>query len=264
MPVLASNTRLRRRAPARAPLRARRRRRPGASSCVGFRPMDRNALGRELRAQGRVAPLGRPLGRAASLEVARAVIVLHVQKVAGISGSEAHLLQLLPDLKARGWDIRFLMLHEQEPGAWEFARALEAGGVPVDGIAMNDRRRPGHVRPRSLLPRQPPPDDPAHPSRSRRRLRADGGHARRRADPPLDQARLQRVPRGPHLRARRPHDRRARAPPDRDLARARALPLRDGGLPRAGLRDRPLRDRRRARAGSRMPATRRASSASGA
>ena len=33
--------------------------------------------------------------------------VLHVQKVAGISGSEAHLLQLLPDLKARGWDIRF-------------------------------------------------------------------------------------------------------------------------------------------------------------
>src|SRR5271154_376249 len=62
--------------------------------------------------------------------------VLHVQKVAGISGSEAHLLQLLPGLKERGWDIRFLMLHEQEPGAWEFARALEAGGVPVDGIEM--------------------------------------------------------------------------------------------------------------------------------
>ncbi len=62
--------------------------------------------------------------------------VLHVQKVAGISGSEAHLLQLLPALVQRGWDIRFLMLHEQEPGAWEFARALEAGGVPVDGIEM--------------------------------------------------------------------------------------------------------------------------------
>jgi glycosyltransferase involved in cell wall biosynthesis len=64
------------------------------------------------------------------------VIVLHVQKVAGISGSEAHLLQLLPALVQRGWPIRFLMLHEQEPGAWEFARALEAGGVPVDGIEM--------------------------------------------------------------------------------------------------------------------------------
>jgi glycosyltransferase involved in cell wall biosynthesis len=66
------------------------------------------------------------------------MIVLHVQKVAGISGSEAHLLQLLPDLKQRGWDIRFLMLHEQEQGAWEFARALEAGGVPVDGIEMTN------------------------------------------------------------------------------------------------------------------------------
>jgi glycosyltransferase involved in cell wall biosynthesis len=64
------------------------------------------------------------------------VSILHIQKVAGISGSEAHLLQLLPALVERGWDIRFLMLHEQEPGAWEFARALEAGGVPVDGIEM--------------------------------------------------------------------------------------------------------------------------------
>jgi glycosyltransferase involved in cell wall biosynthesis len=64
------------------------------------------------------------------------VNVLHVQKVAGISGSEAHLLQLLPALAQRGWDIHFLMLHEQEPGAWEFARALETGGVPVDGIEM--------------------------------------------------------------------------------------------------------------------------------
>jgi glycosyltransferase involved in cell wall biosynthesis len=69
--------------------------------------------------------------------------VLHVQKVAGISGSEAHLLQLLPDLVQRGWDIHFLMLHEQEPGAWEFARALEAGGVPVDGIEMKTDVDPG-------------------------------------------------------------------------------------------------------------------------
>jgi hypothetical protein len=53
-------------------------------------------------------------------------VVLHTQKVAGISGSEAHLLQLLPDLRERGWDIRFLMLHEDEPGAWEFADALRA------------------------------------------------------------------------------------------------------------------------------------------
>ena len=62
--------------------------------------------------------------------------VLHTQKVAGISGSEAHLLQLLPDLRTRGWDVRFLMLHEDEPGAWEFARELEARDVPLDAIQL--------------------------------------------------------------------------------------------------------------------------------
>jgi glycosyltransferase involved in cell wall biosynthesis len=63
-------------------------------------------------------------------------VVLHTQKVAGISGSEAHLLQLLPDLRERGWDIRFLMLHEDEAGAWEFADALRARGVPLDDIRL--------------------------------------------------------------------------------------------------------------------------------
>ncbi len=63
-------------------------------------------------------------------------VVLHAQKVAGISGSEAHLLQLLPDLRERGWDVRFLMLHEDEPGAWEFADALRAHGVPLDDIRL--------------------------------------------------------------------------------------------------------------------------------
>jgi glycosyltransferase involved in cell wall biosynthesis len=62
--------------------------------------------------------------------------VLHVQKVAGISGSEAHLLQLLPDLRERGWDVRFLMLHEEEPGAWEFADELRARGVPLDDVRL--------------------------------------------------------------------------------------------------------------------------------
>jgi glycosyltransferase involved in cell wall biosynthesis len=63
-------------------------------------------------------------------------MILHVQKVAGISGSEAHLLSLLPELRQRGWDVRMLMLHENEPGAWDFARALEARGVPLDAIRV--------------------------------------------------------------------------------------------------------------------------------
>src|SRR4029450_11802585 len=62
--------------------------------------------------------------------------VLHLQKVAGISGSEAHLLSLLPRLKERGWDVRFLMLHEYEPGAWDFARELTARGIPLDSIPL--------------------------------------------------------------------------------------------------------------------------------
>jgi glycosyltransferase involved in cell wall biosynthesis len=63
--------------------------------------------------------------------------VLHVGKVSGISGSEAHLLTLLPDLRARGWDVRFAHLHENEPGAAEFARRLSAVGVPVEGFRLS-------------------------------------------------------------------------------------------------------------------------------
>ncbi|MGZ4461983.1 MAG: glycosyltransferase family 4 protein [Gaiellaceae bacterium] len=62
--------------------------------------------------------------------------VLHVQKVSGISGSETHLLSLLPELRARGWDVRFLMLHEREPGAREFGAALARRGVPVSALRL--------------------------------------------------------------------------------------------------------------------------------
>jgi glycosyltransferase involved in cell wall biosynthesis len=87
-------------------------------------------------------------------------VVLHTQKVAGISGSEAHLLRLLPDLRDRGWDVRFLMLHEDEPGAWEFARELRAREVPLDDIRLRADVDPiafgevtaylGRLRPRIL------------------------------------------------------------------------------------------------------------------
>jgi glycosyltransferase involved in cell wall biosynthesis len=63
-------------------------------------------------------------------------LILHMQKVAGISGSEAHLLSLLPRLRERGWNVRMLMLHEHEPGAWEFAHELRDRGVPLDGIPL--------------------------------------------------------------------------------------------------------------------------------
>jgi glycosyltransferase involved in cell wall biosynthesis len=63
-------------------------------------------------------------------------MIVHVQKVSGISGSETHLLSLLPGLRERGHDARFLMLHEGEPAAAEFARLLERRGVPVAELRL--------------------------------------------------------------------------------------------------------------------------------
>jgi glycosyltransferase involved in cell wall biosynthesis len=62
--------------------------------------------------------------------------ILHLQKVAGIAGSETHLLSLLPRLRERRWNVRMLMLHDHEPGAWEFARELRGRGVPTDAIRL--------------------------------------------------------------------------------------------------------------------------------
>jgi glycosyltransferase involved in cell wall biosynthesis len=62
--------------------------------------------------------------------------ILHLQKVAGIAGSETYLLSLLPGLRDRGWDVRMLMLHTGEEGATEFADELGERGVPVDEIRL--------------------------------------------------------------------------------------------------------------------------------
>lgn len=63
-------------------------------------------------------------------------VVLHVQKVSGVSGSEAHLLDLLPALRARAWDARMLVLHEGEPGAAEFVERMRGRGVPTQELRL--------------------------------------------------------------------------------------------------------------------------------
>ncbi len=63
-------------------------------------------------------------------------VVLHIGKVAKISGSENHLLLLLPRLRQRGYDARFVLLHEGEPGALDFRRRLEEAEVPVEAIRL--------------------------------------------------------------------------------------------------------------------------------
>jgi glycosyltransferase involved in cell wall biosynthesis len=58
------------------------------------------------------------------------VKVLHATKVKGIGGAEQHLLALLPALRERGIDARFLSLDAGDD-ANRFHRALEARGVPL-------------------------------------------------------------------------------------------------------------------------------------
>jgi glycosyltransferase involved in cell wall biosynthesis len=61
---------------------------------------------------------------------------VHVQKVSGVSGSEAHLLSLLPGLRERGFDASMLVLHENEPGAREFVERMRSAGVPTEAWRM--------------------------------------------------------------------------------------------------------------------------------
>ena len=72
--------------------------------------------------------------------------ILHIAKVSGISGAENHLLLLLPALRERGYDVRVLHLHENEPGAEEFAAALRESEVPVEGVVLSRTVDPGALR----------------------------------------------------------------------------------------------------------------------
>jgi glycosyltransferase involved in cell wall biosynthesis len=58
------------------------------------------------------------------------VKVLHLHKLRGVSGSEGHLLALLPALRAAGIDARFLGLDVPGSDAPLFYERLEAAGVP--------------------------------------------------------------------------------------------------------------------------------------
>jgi glycosyltransferase involved in cell wall biosynthesis len=62
------------------------------------------------------------------------VKILHIHKITGISGSELHLLTLLPALRARGIDARFLGLDVPGTDAPRFYRELDAAGVPFEHV----------------------------------------------------------------------------------------------------------------------------------
>src|SRR5262249_11713608 len=125
--------RLRRSPAGGAPLRPRRSREPRRAA-----PLARSAPPAGAAGGGPRAPLRRALGgRGPRCRGQRMTgTLLHLQTVAGSSGSEANLLSRLPRLRERGWDVRMLMLHENEPGAGDFAQALRARGVPLDAIPL--------------------------------------------------------------------------------------------------------------------------------
>lgn len=76
--------------------------------------------------------------------------VLHFQKTAGLSGSERHLLTLLPLLRRAGVDAQICLL--EAPGAERFRDPLIEAGVPTMSVPMGRDIDPGLPRRlRSLL-----------------------------------------------------------------------------------------------------------------
>ena len=68
--------------------------------------------------------------------------VVHIQKVAGIAGSEAHLMMLLPKLRAHGWQPHMIVLKARGNQPEAFIEHLQANGVSTEVLPVR-----GHVDP---------------------------------------------------------------------------------------------------------------------
>ena len=179
------------------------------------------------------------------VELARvSVRVLHVVKVAGISGSENHLLLLLPALREHGFDVRSRDAPRGRAGRRGVRHAARRGRRPG-----RPRAHPGHRRPADA--RAPDADRPARAARHRphaprpcRLPRSRRSPARARPGAGQHEARVQPVPRR-DVCSPSPTGRSARLA-DVHIAissgLARYLADREGFDP-ATLRDRPLRHR---------------------
>jgi glycosyltransferase involved in cell wall biosynthesis len=74
------------------------------------------------------------------------VKVLHLQRIGGIGGSERHVLELLPALRARGMDARFLGLDNASAAPEPFYEALAATDVPFERLQCPRDLDPGLAR----------------------------------------------------------------------------------------------------------------------
>jgi glycosyltransferase involved in cell wall biosynthesis len=86
------------------------------------------------------------------------VKVLHLQRIGGIGGSERHVLELLPTLRARGIDARFLGLDDTRAAPKPFYEALAGRGVPFERLPCPRDIDPGLARRVSALARRLRPD----------------------------------------------------------------------------------------------------------
>ena len=68
--------------------------------------------------------------------------VLHIQKVAGIAGSENHLLTLLPALRDKGFEPTMLVLADREDHPDPFVAAMHARGIECETISMRSHLDP--------------------------------------------------------------------------------------------------------------------------
>jgi glycosyltransferase involved in cell wall biosynthesis len=83
--------------------------------------------------------------------------VVHITKVQGIGGAEQHLLQLLPALRERGVDARFLSL-DAGGDAQRFHDALDERGVPWERVPCSADVSPRLLSAVTQALRAEPPD----------------------------------------------------------------------------------------------------------
>jgi len=84
--------------------------------------------------------------------------VLHLQRIGGIGGSERHVLELLPALRARGIDARFLGLDDTSAAPEPFYDVLSARRVPFERLVCPRDIDPGLARRTSAAVRRFRPD----------------------------------------------------------------------------------------------------------
>ncbi len=102
---------------------------PATRSCAGG---SGNAGAEDMRTRFTVDRMADEIDR--RLPPSAPVRVLHIHKLTGVSGSEGHLLALLPALRARGVDARFLGFDVPGTDAPRFYEALDELGVPHESV----------------------------------------------------------------------------------------------------------------------------------